>query len=136
MCAALVKTPDLWSADDQGDSGRFLPESPFVPVSLFAEVPSVVGPENDDGVVGCSAFSQSVEHAADKGISEGDAGEIMLDRGRPTPRLSNPAKITRFFFGELAPGTGNVIEIFRDVFRDLDLIQWVEVEVFLRGIPR
>ena len=60
----------------------------------------------------------------------------MLNRGGPTTGLSEPAKITRFFFCELAPRTGDVFEVLREVFRNLNLITWVEVEVFARGIPR
>ena len=120
---------------DKGDVGCLFPDSSFAPVLLFAEVPPVIGPEDDDRVPCRRAFLKGVEDAPDEGVSEGDAGEIMLVRGGPTTRLSNPTNITRFFFGELAPGAGNVIEVFRDIFRDFDLIQRVEVEVFLWGVP-
>ena len=105
-------------------------------MSLLAEVPSMVGPENDHCVACCITFSQRVKHATDKSVSKGDARQIMLNCCPPAPRLSDSLKVSGFFFGKLAPGPWNVIEIFRDVFRNENLIAWVELEIFARGIPR
>ncbi len=73
-----------------------------MPVAFFAEMPTMVGPEHDDGVLGCGACVEGVEHAADEGVREGDAGEIVMDRGGPHAGLPDAVEVLGFAQGEFA----------------------------------
>jgi len=104
-------------------------------VSFFAEVPSVIGPEDDDGVLGRRACVQGVEDPAHEGISEGDAGEIVPDGDPPLAGLAEPCEVIRFTSSELAASFRNVLEVVREIFWYDDAIEGIEVEVLLRNIP-
>ena len=68
------------SADDERSSSALFEEGALLPDAVvFSEVVAVVAPEDDDGVVGESVFFESIEHASDLGVDEGDAGVVGLE---------------------------------------------------------
>ena len=67
-------------ANNERGSGSLFEEGTFLPDAIvFAEVVTVVAPEDDDGVVSETIFFESVEHATDLGIDKGDAGVVGLE---------------------------------------------------------
>lgn len=53
----------LGRSDDERDAGGALPTGPLSPVLFFTKVPTVIGPENDDGVVFVGRAIELVEDA-------------------------------------------------------------------------
>ena len=51
-----------------------LPEGELVQVLLFPKMPSVIGPEDDEGVFGGGAGVEGIEQASDERIAEADGG--------------------------------------------------------------
>lgn len=49
----------------------------FAPNGVFAEVPAVIAPEDDDGVVGDAKFVEAGDDFANLGIGVGDAGGVV-----------------------------------------------------------
>lgn len=72
---------DVWSGNDEGDAGAPFEVGHFGPGSVFAEVPAVVGGEDDDGVVGEAFFFEGVEEAAHLGVDVRDAGKVGVAEG-------------------------------------------------------
>lgn len=79
--AALGGAAGLGHAGDathEHGIGGLLPEGAFLPVVFFGEVKSVVGDEDDDGVVLVGAFGQGLENAAVLRIDVSGGGEVGL----------------------------------------------------------
>ena len=64
--------------DHEGGAGRFLPQGEFSPMLFFAEVPTVIGPEHNDGVGCMRAFLQCVKHAPNLFIGEGNGSQVTV----------------------------------------------------------
>ena len=69
------------SDDEEGDAGGFFKEAALVPKVVFAQMPAVVGGEDDDRVVGQLQAVEGGENATDLGIDIADTGEITADSG-------------------------------------------------------
>ena len=135
--SSVLLTLHTWrETDDERRKGGAFPEGVFLEGVFFAEVVTVVGPENDDGVVAVRARFKGVEDLADLGVHEGDAGEVALDDVLPLV----------FFFGPFGAGVavvdgvlgrfGDVFEVVFFVGRQGQFFAVIHVEVFLRGVPR
>lgn len=81
---------DSGAREDEGDAGAVIPEAVFSGDALFAEVPSVVGPEDDDGVVGEAIAIDGVHNFANLVIDEGGAGEIAAGEVHPFVMFFEP----------------------------------------------
>lgn len=73
-CAGLL---DMGGDDDEGGAEGFLEEGVFSPDGVFAEVPAVVAPEDDEGVFGEAEFCEALDDAANLGVGVGDAGGVV-----------------------------------------------------------
>jgi len=69
---------DLWADDDEGGVEGFFKEGVFSPDGVLAEVPAVVSPEDDDGVIGETEVAEFLDDLSDLGISIADAGGVVL----------------------------------------------------------
>ena len=69
------------ATDDEGDAGAFFEQAALVPEAVLAEMPAVIGGEDDDGVVGQVQALERIEHAAGLGVDVADAGQIAADGG-------------------------------------------------------
>ena len=102
---------------------------------FLAEMPAVVGPQHDDGVVGLAAFVERTEHAAHLRVSEGGRGEITVHCFAPL-RVFEYLRVVALRPGHLHAGGRDVVEI---VVRHIWQGQFFGVEqvvIFLRHIPR
>ena len=75
---ALGILRDAGTGEDERDMGGRFPEGVLSGDELFTEMPAVVAPEDDDGVVGATAFLKSGEQPTDLGIHEAGACEVGL----------------------------------------------------------
>ncbi len=68
---------DLRGDDDKGGTEGFFEESVFSPDGVLAEVPAVVTPENDEGVVGEAELVEACDDFSNLGVGIGDAGGVV-----------------------------------------------------------
>lgn len=101
------------SGEDEGNAGAIVPEGIFSGDALFADVPTVVGPEDDDGVFIKAGFLKGGHDAADLVVDEGGAGEIGAGEVFPFVSLLEefetdfgefPVEIPREAWGVIAVG--------------------------------
>ncbi len=97
---------------------------------------SVVAPQHDRGVVRERRPVERVEHLADLSVDEADAGQIgldeELDRGNVRRILGGPGHMVAECVEDIRR---DVVRIVRsDTVQD-DVIQRIEVEIFLRDDP-
>ncbi len=135
LCTPLICFARVGGDDDERNAGRFFPEGAFVPVPFLAEMPTVIGPEHDDGILGGRAPGERIEDAADLGVSKGDAGEVMLHCGPPLAGFTKAGEIAGFAERKLAPRRGDICEIIRVRFGKDHLFEGIEVEVFPGDVP-
>lgn len=76
--AGLSGLFDLGRDDDEGGAERFFKEGVLAPDGVFAEVPTVVAPENNDGVFGEAKLVELGHNFADLGIGVGNAGSVVF----------------------------------------------------------
>lgn len=119
--------------DEEGDAGGLFEEAALVPEVVLAEVPAVIGGEDDDGVVGELEAIEGGENAASLGIDITDAGEIAADGGTSLLRRGSDVIAGN---GNAAGGEGNVGFIVGGLVRKRDFVEGVEVEVFGGGDER
>ena len=55
------------------------PAGPFAPVLFLAQVPAVIGPEHDHGIVRVRTVIQRIQQTADVMVDKADAGQIRRD---------------------------------------------------------
>ncbi len=112
----------------------FFPESEFTPVEFFAEVPAVVAPENDDGIVGIEAFIQSIDNSGEASINEAYGCKIALNGFSPLVEFDD-LLVVAFRFCELSAHRRDIIEVvFVDV-RQSYFVWRIHIEIFFRHIP-
>ena len=70
------------------------PAGELLPVLLFAEMPAVIAPQDDDGVVALRALIERSEHASEHGVGKMNGGEIGLDAPLPLPLFLNVLEVT------------------------------------------
>ena len=97
---------------------------------LLAEVPAVVAPEADDGVVAMGGLLQPVEQAAELRVHERDAGEVGL-HGLLPPTGGEDFRVVAVGLGHLHAGGRHVVQVVHAMRRELDGLEWEQVEVFL-----
>jgi len=83
---------DAGAGKDEGHAGAVVPEGIFSGDVLFSDVPSVVGPEDDDGVVGEAIAVDGVHDFANLGVHEGGAGEVAAGEIHPFVVILEPLK--------------------------------------------
>ena len=71
------------SGEDERNAGAVIPKSIFSSDLFFANVPTMVGPENDDGILIEAGFLDLLHDASDLMINEGGAGEIGAGKVLP-----------------------------------------------------
>ena len=76
--AFASRSCDARCDDDEGDAIGFLPEGELHAALLVAEMISVIGPEDDDGVVGTPAGVELVEETPHHLIGEIGGGLVTL----------------------------------------------------------
>ena len=121
-------------ADDERHAGAESPAGEFLPVLLLAEMPAMITPECDDGIVAVRSVLQRIEHAAEHGVGEVDRGEVGLDGLLPLALLLDVLEVA--IAADLLPGGRHVIEIIRfEAGAGLDGLQRERLEVFLWHKP-
>ena len=65
-----------WHAHDEGNPVGLLPEVGLTVLEFLAEVPAVVAPDHDDGIVGIFALGQGVEDDAEAVVGVTDVREV------------------------------------------------------------
>ena len=125
---------EAWGDPNQGCAGGFFPEREFAPVFLFAQVPAVVAPKDDDGVVLVGAFVEGGHQAADVHIGVGTGGEVSLDGLLPATGGKYGSVVARRL-GHLDAAGWHVVEIMLDVRWQLDLVEGEHVVVFPGHVP-
>ena len=105
-----------------------------MPVVLLAVVPTVVAPENDECVVSVGRIFQSREDSSDLGVGKADGGEVGLDGFFVFSRGGD--RFVVLCLGDFFSRGGDVVEVVRlEPGGKPDFIEWVEVEILLRGVP-
>ena len=102
---------------------------------FLAEVPAVVAPENDDGIVAVRAGFERVEHAAKHGIGEVDGGEVGLDALFPLLVFEDVREVA--VAGDALAFGGHIFQVvFLVAGRKLDGFEREWLEVLLGNEPR
>lgn len=78
------------TCEDQGNFGAAIPERVFTGDFFFSEVPTVIAPDHDDGVVGETGFIERHEQTADLGVHKAGRGEVTADEVAPLVVLFDP----------------------------------------------
>ena len=73
-------TGDTGSGNDQRCAGGVFVVGQLAPMPVLTEMPAVVAPEADDGVIRHAAFRQRLHEQADLRINVGDAGGVAVDQ--------------------------------------------------------
>ena len=115
---------------------------------FLAEMPTVISPQHDDGIVGMFALIQGAEHSPDLRVGETDRGEIGLNRFEPLVvrdhvrmipiRLHRKVPLTGRIvdFPSQLPSKGwDVVQIPIRYLGQFNAIERVQVEMFLRNLP-
>ena len=82
-CALGQTTHPFRHADHERHTGAGAPAGELLPVLLLAEMPAVITPEHDDGVVALRTLFQRIKHAPEHGIGEMNGGEESLNAFLP-----------------------------------------------------
>lgn len=125
---------DAGTGEDEGDAGAVIPEGVLSGDAFFANVPPVVGPEDDDGVVGEAIAVDGVHDFAHLGVDEGGAGEVAAGEVHPFVMLFKPGKAGLGKGPMHIPGEARgVVAITTFDERELGFVFGMEVEPFLGG---
>src|SRR3546814_2605894 len=73
---ALPVALDTGAGDDQGNVGRALPQCILSRDVLFAEMISMIGPEDENGVVFEPGFPEGVQYFPNLCVHKTDAGQV------------------------------------------------------------
>ncbi len=115
---------------------------------LLSQVPTMISPEDDNGIIGMRTALQRIEDPAYLRIGKTYCGVIGLDRPAPLPVCHHVCMITIWLHrevslsgrvinlpGQLLPEKRNVIEVpFPDRWQ-LNPFKWMEVEIFPGNAP-
>jgi hypothetical protein len=120
--------------DERRARGLF-PESKLTPVLFLAKVPAVIPPQHDDRVFRIGRSIEAVDQTADHRIGVGNRGEIRLNRFSPSAGFHHGAVIAVWFRHFHACGR-DILEVIILVWRQLDLVEGMHVEIFAGNVPR
>lgn len=119
-------------ADDERRSKRFLEEGVFAPDGVFTEVPSVVAPKNDDGILAQIQFVEAIEDTTDLGVSVTHAGSVVLADGERVFGVGIRVEVVTVVFVEFAGLVPSGFPVWFVWVRDNGQFRiLVEVQVFL-----
>ena len=114
---------------------------------LLSQMPTMISPQHDDGVVSMFASFHRLEHTSNLSVGKADRGQIGLNRFAPLAVgddvLVIPARRREVLFagrvidfpGELLPKRRYVAQVSFPGRRELDAIERMQVEVLLGNIP-
>jgi hypothetical protein len=126
---------DAGAGKDERHAGGALPEGVFAGDAFLAKMPTVVGPEHDDGIVGFAARFERIEESTDLGVDEADGGEVGAHEGFPLVRLFEK---TQARFGEfpmqIPRETRCIVSVVGEHGRELQRLFRVEIEPLLGGV--
>ena len=88
--------------DDEGGAEGFFKKGMLAPNGVFAEVPAVVAPEHDDGVVSDTEFVELRDDLANLRIGVGDAGSVVFADGGGEFRIRVRVLLPTIVFHEFA----------------------------------
>ena len=77
---------------------------------FLAEMPPVISPQHDDGVVSLAAFVERIEHAAHLRVGKGGRGEIPVHCLAPLLVPEHP-RVVALRLGHLHAGGRDVVEV-------------------------
>lgn len=77
---------------DERHLGAPIPETVFADDRLLAQMPAVVAPDHDDGVVGKARIIEGGQQPTDLSIDKAGAGEVAADDVPPLVVLPEPAE--------------------------------------------
>ena len=117
---------------DKGNPGRLLPEGKLPPVFFFPERPTVISPENDDGVLPVRAAFQRIKEPADIGVRVGAGGQVGLDGRFPATALEKLGMVSARI-GHFHSSRRNVVEVVLDMRRQLDVFEGKGLVIFPRN---
>lgn len=125
---------DLGSDNDERGAEGFLEEGVLSPDGVFAEVPAVVAPEDDEGVFGEAEFGELGDDFSDLGIGIGDAGGVVAadfcGEFSILARIFAPAVVFHEFTGAMPGGFAFRLFGVRD---GREFRVFVVLEIFGRG---
>ena len=125
----------FWDPDHEGHASDGAPGGEFLPVLFLAEVPAVVTPKDDDGIVGIGSILEGIENAAKHGVGKMDGGKVALNGLLPLTFITNVSEVA--VRTGLFTGGGKVVEIvFAVAGRELDFFEREGFEVFFWNEPR
>src|SRR5215510_10576942 len=131
--AALASGFRTRCSDDQRRAGRQFKQGVLVPPAALAQVIAVIAEEDDDRRVGQLKAVERVEHFAHLRVGERDAGVVSAH------------ELATLLIGEAREGfpecaarqrLWQLRRAVRRVLGELELFEWVEVEVLLRRVER
>ena len=76
--------------DDEWHLGAAVPEGIFAGDAFFAEMPTVIAPEHDDGIVGDARLIERGEQSADLGIDKTGACQVAANKVAPLVVFFDP----------------------------------------------
>ena len=76
--ADIAGLPDFGCDDDEGRAKGFFEEGMLAPDGVFAEVPAMITPDNDDGVFGKIEVVELFDDASDLGVRISHASGVVL----------------------------------------------------------
>lgn len=133
--AALTRFACSGGTDQEGNTRSLFPEGALVPVPFFPEMPSMIGPEDNNSVPVGLAVLEGGENASDEGVGKRDAGEVMTYGTTPFASLAKAGKVAALALGERPPRLRDVLEVGRKVLGNEDILKGIQVEVVLGNIP-
>ena len=120
----------LWRADNQRDTGIEFKNRGLASQAVFADMQTMIGPENDDRVLTQAERLQFAEHAPYLRIEIADGREMTVVHFAKLLRVGT-ATIT-----ETGQSDGGNIGRWRHVAGNGDLLAIVEIPVLLRSVER
>ncbi len=128
---------DTRTCEDKRDFSAAIPEGIFARDFFFPEMPTMISPNDNDGVVSNTRFIQRGHEAANLRIDKTGAGQVTADEIPPLVVLLDPLQPRLWQFPVQIPGKAWCVfaVIFDDLWQDAIVIR-IKVEPLLRGIAR
>ena len=128
---------DAWPRKDERHLRAAFPEGVFASDELFAEMPAVVAPEDDDGVVQATGGFELAHEASHLAVHETHAGEVGAHQGPPFVEFAQRAQA---WLGELpVQKIGKLRQVIAVILFDrwhLERSIGIEIKPLLRGVAR